>query len=145
MVSSLDSLPEEVLHSVLYYCHPATSAALAQAARRFRRVADEPLLWRFYCQTHFKHWDHEHNLLDKLARPVPSVNWKALYISRHLVDRATSRLLDSILASQTGRLEKIQMVIDLGFDIKDTLLRHGSVGPDTEDYLARRYALSTTL
>lgn len=145
MVLSLDNLPEEVLYSILCHCHPTSSAALEQTARRFKNVTNEPLLWRFYCQTHFKYWNYRHTLPEKLAGPAKSVNWKALYVSRHLIDRATSRFLDKIIASQTGRINKFRRVIDLGYDIKDTLLRHISVGPETEDYLARRLGLSKTL
>ena len=144
MVSFLGSLPQEVLHCVLCFCDPVSSAALEQTARRFRSVTNEPLLWRFYCQTGFEYWDHSHNLLGKLARPAASVNWKALYTFRYLIDRATTRLLDSILATQTGRLRKVQTIIGYGYDTKDTLLRHASAGPEVEDYLARRFALSIT-
>ncbi|EYE96325.1 YccV-like-domain-containing protein [Aspergillus ruber CBS 135680] len=139
MVLSLENLPEEVLYSILCYCHPTSSAALQQTARRFRNVTNEPLLWRFYCKTYFKQWDHRHRLPEKLASPVRSVNWKALYVSRHHIDRVTTNLLDKIIASQTGRINKFQMVVDFGYDTKDTLLRHLSVGPEADDYLARRY------
>lgn len=142
MVLSLDNLPEEVLYSILCYCHPTSSVALQQTARRFRNVTNEPLLWRFYCKTYFKQWDHRHRLPEKLAGPVRSVSWKALYVSRHHIDRVTSSLLDKIIASQTGRINKFRMVVDFGYDTKETLLRHLSVGPEAEDYLARRLALS---
>jgi len=142
MVLSLDNLPEEVLYSILCYCHPTSSAALEQTARRFKNVTNEPLLWRSYCKTHFKHWDQRHRLPEKLAGPVRSVSWKALYVFRHHIDRVTSSLLDKIIASQTGRINKFRAIVDFGYDIKDTLLRHLSVGPETEDYLARRLALS---
>lgn len=141
MVLSLDDLPEEILYSILCYCHPTSLAALEHTARRFRNVTNEPLLWRFHCQAHFTYWDNKHNLQKKLTWPATSVNWKALYISRHLIDRATSHLLDSIIASQTGRIEKFQTIIDFGYDIKDTLLRHCSVGLGTDDYLARRFVI----
>ena len=142
MVFSLDDLPEEILYSILCYCHPTSLAALEHTARRFRNVTNEPLLWRFHCQAHFTYWDNKHNLQEKLACPATSVNWKALYISRHLIDGATSHLLDRIIASQTGRIKKFQTIIDFGYDIKDTLLRHCSVGLGTDDYLARRFAIS---
>ncbi|KAL5045148.1 hypothetical protein BDW71DRAFT_208748 [Aspergillus fruticulosus] len=84
----------------------------------------------------------------KLLTVTSVVNWKALYISRHFVDRATSRLLDSILTSQTGRIEKFRSIVSFGYDAKDTLLRNISIDPSAEDYLARRYyakALLTSL
>lgn len=77
----------------------------------------------------------------KLAKSVPSVNWKELYITRFLMDRATTQVLDSILASQTGRIEKFRTVVSFGYDAKDTLLRHSLADSATEDHLARRFAL----
>ncbi|KAL3472403.1 Hemimethylated DNA-binding protein YccV like-domain-containing protein [Aspergillus californicus] len=139
MVLSLNHLPEEILHNILLYCHPRGSAALERTARRFRGVANEPLLWRHYCQIHFTYWAREHDIQGKLSSAASTVNWKALYISRHLIDRATGRLLDSILTSQTGRIEKFRLVVNLGYDAKDTLLRNISIRTDAKDYLARRY------
>lgn len=141
MVLTLDHLPEEVLHSILYYCPPSSAAALEQAARRFKSIANEPILWRFYCQTYFNFWDTSHEMPRKLARPVPSVNWKALYIKRHLIDRVASQLVDSILETQTGRIQKSQMLIGFGYDVKDTLLRNIATDLGAEDVLARRFAL----
>lgn len=137
MFLSLDHLPEEILHSILGYSHPLSCAALAQTSRRFKNVTNEPLLWRLYCQTHYKFWDRKHGIPQKLARPASTVDWRALFVLRYRVDRSVTALLDSILASQTGRIEKFQAVIDLGYDAKDTLLRHSEV-EESEDCLARR-------
>ncbi|KAI9040523.1 YccV-like-domain-containing protein [Aspergillus affinis] len=70
---------------------------------------------------------------------LSAVNWKALYISRHLADRSTCEILDSILATQTGRIEKFRSILDYGCDAKDALLRNISAAEDGGDYLARRY------
>ncbi|KAL2808537.1 Hemimethylated DNA-binding protein YccV like-domain-containing protein [Aspergillus granulosus] len=139
MVLSLNDLPEEILHSILLFCDPSDTSALERTARRFRGAANERLLWKIYCQTHFKFWARKHDMPTKLSSPISAVDWKALYISRHLVDVATSRLLDSILISQTGRIEKFRSVISLGYDVKDSLLRNLLISSDAEDYLARRY------
>lgn len=141
MVLSLDCLPEEILHSILCYCPPTCPAALAQTSRRFSSVANDPILWRFYCCVYFKFWSTEHELPKKLENPVSSVDWKALYITRHLIDRAVTRLTDSFLETQSGRIEKSQAIIDIGYDAKDTLLRNISVDSGAEDFLARRFAL----
>lgn len=141
MVLTLDRLPEEILQSILHYCPPASTAALEQTARRFKSVANEPLLWRFYCQVHFKFWKVGHGMFKNLLRPVSSTNWKALYIKRHVINRAVSRTLDSILETQTGRIEKFQTIIDFGYDAKDTLLQNIAIDSGTEDVLARRFAL----
>ncbi|KAE8131150.1 Hemimethylated DNA-binding protein YccV like-domain-containing protein [Aspergillus pseudotamarii] len=139
MVLSLDNLPEEILHTILCYCRPCSAAALQQTAHRFEHSTNEPLLWRFYCQAYFKYWDSKHDILQKLSAPVCAVDWKALYVSRHLTECTASHLLDSILAGQTGRIEKFRALIDLGYDVKDTLIRNISSELETDDHLARRY------
>lgn len=75
----------------------------------------------------------------KFTRPVQSIDWKAIFVHRYLIDRSVTRLLDSILESQTGRIEKSRSVVDFGYDAKDTLLRHSRV-ESGEDVLARRWA-----
>ena len=137
MSLSLNHLPEEILQSILCLSDPRSAAALQQTSRRFQDVTREPLLWRHYCQLHYKSWDRKHGMVRKLASSVSSVNWKALFVLRYHVDRSVTRLLNSILASQTGRIEKFRAVIDFGYDAKDTLLRHSMV-ESGEDHLARR-------
>ncbi|RDK36448.1 hypothetical protein M752DRAFT_287786 [Aspergillus phoenicis ATCC 13157] len=139
MVPSLDYFPEELLHQILCYCPPRSAAALEQTARRFRGVTTQPLLWRYYCLSHFKHWARQHGLSAKLASPISAVDWKSLYILRHLKYRATSHLLDSILANQAGRIDKVRKIIGLGYDAKDALLHNLEIDSNVEDYLARRY------
>lgn len=143
MTLTLDRLPDEILLSVLCYSPPPSSVALARTARRFRSVTNEPTLWRFYSQAYFNFWHVKHDMPKKLSGPVLLVNWRALYITRHLIDGMVSKLLDSILQTQTGRIEKFRAIIDLGYDAKDTLLRHISVNPEEPDFLARRFALDT--
>jgi F-box protein 21 len=65
------------------------------------------------------------------------VDWKALFIQRYGIDGSVAQLLDSILGSQTGRIEKFRAVIEFGYDAKDTLLRNCQV-QECDDYLARR-------
>lgn len=144
MVVSLGYLPEEILHSILCHLHPRSAAALEQTSHRFKNVTNGPLLWRHYCEIYYKSWDKKHEILRKLAVPVSCVDWKALFISRYHIDRAVTRLLDSILASQTGRIEKFRAVINYGYDAKDTLLRHSKV-ESGEDHLARRWVHLTPL
>jgi F-box protein 21 len=139
MVRSLIHLPDEILNSILCLSSPQTCAAVEQTHPRFRNVTNEPLLWRYYCQSHYKYWDRRHEIRQKLTRPVKTIEWKTLFVSRYLVDRSVTQLLDSILDSQTGRIKKFCSMIDLGYDAKDTLLRHSRVNSG-EDILARRWA-----
>ncbi|KAL4911664.1 Hemimethylated DNA-binding protein YccV like-domain-containing protein [Aspergillus aurantiobrunneus] len=143
MVLSLSDFPEEILYNILLFCNASDLVSVGCTARRFRSVTDEPLLWRHYCQTRFKFWARGHNIQAKFSSAVSTVDWKALYIYRYLIDRAISRLLDSILASQTGRIEKFRSVISFGYDAKDTLLQN--INSCSEDYLARRYYAKSLL
>lgn len=141
MVLSLSHLPQEILHSILVYCPPTSTAALEQTARTFKSATNEPVLWRFYCRLHFQFWDGSHEMPKILASPVSSIDWKTLYIKRHRIDRTTNQLMDSILETQTGRIRKFQTIIDFGYDAKDTLLRNVAIDSVADDVLARRFAL----
>lgn len=135
---SLSRLPDEVLHIILRFIPPWSALALESTSQRFKIVVNEPLLWRFYCKTSFRFWDSRHDIPRKFRCPASSVDWKGLYIARHRVDISTTETLDSILASQVGRIEKLRSIVNFGYDAKDTLLRHAHAGPDEDDYLARR-------
>ena len=47
--------------------------------------------------------------------------------------------IDSILSSQTNRIEKAKSIVDKNYDAKDVLLRCLHVGDEVEDVLARRW------
>lgn len=142
MVSSLNELPEEILYNILLFCSALESVAVGSSAQRFRGVTNDPRLWRYYCQTHFQYWAEGHWFSEKLSNATSTADWRALYISRYRLDRATNRLLDNILASQVGRIEKSQTIISFGYDAKDALLRNASIDSRAEDYLARRLVAS---
>lgn len=68
-----------------------------------------------------------------------NIDWKGIYLERHTIDRSATHQIDSVLSSQTGRIAKSANIVGLGYDAKDTLIRHLRVGDDAEDVLARRY------
>ena len=140
---TLHDLPTEILYQILLSVPPASIPTLQQVCRKFNDLS-QPLLWRHHCQSNFQHWRPEHEIHAKYAQSAAQVNWKQLFRTRHLGDRAVSQELESILASQTGRIEKAENILAYGYDAKDTLLRHLDVGDDAEDVLARRYAIEYT-
>lgn len=142
MLSSLNHLPEEILHSILCYSHPRSAVALQQTSRRFKDVTIQPLLWRHYCQTYYRFWDRKHEIKKKFTLLASEVDWKALFVLRYKIDTSVAQLLDSILASQSGRIEKFRSVMEFGYNAKDTLLRNSQV-QDGEDHLARRWVKNT--
>lgn len=139
---SLSTLPDELVQHILYHVPPPSATALERVSKRFSNVANEPLLWRYYCRAHFRYWDEEHGIRHKFAGQGSSVDWKQVYASRVLVDRTTTRLLGEILSNQNGRIDKIQKIVALGYDVKDTLFRQIDTQEEAEDVLARRYVLA---
>ncbi|EAS36782.3 hemimethylated DNA binding domain-containing protein [Coccidioides immitis RS] len=141
----LNSFPDEIIQCILACATPISAVKLGQASKKFWSITNTPLLWRFYCRQYFEYWDDRHCILEKFALPVSLVDWKELYKLRHLIDVAVTELLESILACQTGRIEKFHKIISFGYDAKDTLLRHAEAGFEYQDHLARRYYSNAAL
>lgn len=138
MRNSLTALPDEVLQLILQYLDPQGCLALERTARRFTSVANEPAVWRHYCKTLFHYWDRKHDVENKMEQPPSSIDWKAIFVQRHRVDKETTKSLNDILSSQCGRIQKVQSIMDSGYDTKDTLRRHAHAQDDQDDHLARR-------
>ena len=138
MPVSVDDLPNEVIHQILRHLPALSVPAFQQACRRFNKLTDS-LNWRHLCRKHFKYWHSDRCIQKKFVKNVDEVDWKKLFVERHQIDHKTTSLLDSILSSQTGRIEKFQQIVESGYDAKDCILTHLAVHDDTEDVLARRY------
>lgn len=138
--TTFDELPDEILQQVLYCSPPEeTLLSLQLVSKRFARLANEPLLWRYHCRVGFKYWDPRHRIKDKLAGDVGAADWRKLFCYRLRVDAQTTRNLDGILAAQTNRIVKYEEIGENGYDVKDTLLRHCRVDDSAPDVLARKY------
>ncbi|KAI0157078.1 hypothetical protein GGR52DRAFT_565180 [Hypoxylon sp. FL1284] len=139
-MATINSLPDEIVHHVLLYV-PAedTFSKIALTSKRFNRVAQEPLLWRSYCNASFKYWNSAHCFKERLATSVHDTDWKRLFLVRLARNAYIAQLLDEIVASRVGRLQKIERICRLGYDAKDFLLSQCRVPDPTEDVLARRY------
>ncbi|KAI1338110.1 hypothetical protein F5Y15DRAFT_387630 [Xylariaceae sp. FL0016] len=145
-MSPFDSLPDELLHQLLYYISPEeTLTTLSLLSRRFNSVAQEPLLWRHYCQSSFKYWQAEHQFREKANGELHHVDWKGLYLLRLARNYHVANLIDGIIASRISRLHKTEQICRYGYDAKDYLMSQCRIGDDVEDYLARRYYSCTVL
>ena len=133
----LDLFPNEVLQFILENATPQTALALERVSRRFREVANEPLLWRTYCLSTFEYWSENHRIEERI-QSKESVDWKHLFIERSNLDRKTLETLDSIISSQTNRNAHFQSIIETGDDAKAALLKELHVDPEADDFLARR-------
>ena len=78
------------------------------------------------------------NMREKFAGNVADTNWKELYSERYRIDRDITRGLNSILTTQTGRIQKSAEIVGFGHEAKDTLIGHCNTDDDADDVLARR-------
>jgi F-box protein 21 len=140
----IELLPDEILQEILVHIAPHDVLDHVQfVSRRFLRLCNEPLLWRHHCMADFTYWDSKYDFHQKFAEAMTQCDWKRLYRRRHWIDMKTSKVLDSILAEQTGRIKKFEQIGKYGYDAKDTLLRHCKATDDADDVLARRHAAPT--
>ena len=139
MAVTLSDLPIEVLHQIISYIPPSSVPIVQTVSRKFNDLP-QPLLWRDHCHTYFNCWSPEHDLEQKLVGVVGETDWKKLFTNRYSIDRLITCDVNGILASQRNRIGKAERIVGHGYDAKDTLLQHLSVGDDVEDVLARRYS-----
>ncbi|OTA65836.1 hypothetical protein K449DRAFT_391788 [Hypoxylon sp. EC38] len=139
-MASIDDLPDEIVHQILLYVSPEeTLTKVSLLSKRFNRVAQEPLLWKFYCEHNFKYWESNHHFKERLKRNLRETDWRRLYLQRLGRNARIARLVDGIVASRVSRLEKIEQICQYGYDAKDYLLSQCRVPDSVEDVLARRY------
>lgn len=135
----LTDLPNEVIHQILQCLPPSDVPSLELVSQSFRTLARQSVLWQHFCRSNFEYWDQRWDIGSKMKANPANIDWKGIYSERHMIDRSTTHQIDSVLSSQTGRIAKSANIVGLGYDAKDTLIRHLRVGDDAEDVLARRY------
>jgi F-box protein 21 len=137
--ASLNALPDEILQFALFYLSPRDTAVnVLRVSKRFNRLGNQGILWRYHCRVQFKYWDAQHRIKHKFLGSVGDVDWKKLYTHRRRIDTQITDILDSILEEQVNRIQKFRSIGDFGYDAKDTLLRHCHTSGMAEDVLARR-------
>ncbi|KAF7504116.1 hypothetical protein GJ744_002685 [Endocarpon pusillum] len=134
----LESLPDEILRSVCFFLDWHDAISLQSTNRRFRDVANEHLLWKYYCQCSFRYWAVSHHIFSKLADPS-FVQWKQLFKYHHEAEIRTISALQGVISSQRARTPKIESIVELGYDAKDALLQSHARASESDDHLARRY------
>ncbi|EXJ89784.1 hypothetical protein A1O3_02851 [Capronia epimyces CBS 606.96] len=138
MRSLMTELPDEVVQAILHHLPPRSTAALQQTCRRFVNIANEPLLWKIYCQRDFRWWDERHGI-KSLLQDATFTGWRDLYHDRQFGARTTRRAINKIVTEETGRLASLKTILDVGYDAKDTLLDLFRTAPSSEDQLALKY------
>ncbi|KAK0610456.1 hypothetical protein B0T17DRAFT_500397 [Bombardia bombarda] len=145
-MTSLNDVPEEIIRHILSYVSPEDNLRAFQLlSSRFHHIANDSLLWRYYCQTSFTYWHPDHRIQEKFAARASSVEWKRLWMARKGKNVQTSRNLDGIIASKVGQLRRLQQICLLGYDAKDFLLEQCRSDDSAEDVLARRYYANSAL
>ena len=138
MPTAIHDLPNEVLQQILWNLPPLSVPCFQRVCHRFRRLVSS-LIWRHLCETQFKFWNPDRIINEKYGQEVDQVDWRGIFIERYRIDRETGEILDSILSTQTGRIDKVQRIAQKGYDAKDCLLKQLNVDEDAEDVLARRF------
>ncbi|KAK8879834.1 hypothetical protein PGQ11_001128 [Apiospora arundinis] len=145
-MASFDALPDELITHILHYTSPEeTLLQISRVSKRFARVAQTPLLWRYYCDTTFKYWQADHAFHAKRRNRRLQIDWRRLCTLRLFRNRRITQLLDGIVATRLERLQRIEEICQYGYDAKDYLLSQCKIDDDAPDVLARRYYACTVL
>ncbi|KAF4822245.1 hypothetical protein CGCTS75_v010789 [Colletotrichum tropicale] len=137
---SLAQVPDEILLQILHYVSAEdTLLSVHPLSRRLHHLANEPILWRYYCLHSFKYWHPEHQFREKLLEPASKVSWKRLFLCRMRRNARVASLFDGVLATKLGRVKKFEEICLLGLDAKDFLLNQAQTPELAEDVLSRRY------
>ncbi|KAF5121124.1 hypothetical protein E5D57_013460 [Metarhizium anisopliae] len=137
---SLGRFPDDIIQHLLRFVLPGDTLQCFQLlCHRCYRLANQGLLWRYYCRNTFSYWHPDHSFGEKLQATVASVDWKYLFMLRTRSNHIVSQLLDGIVATKVGRLKKIEKICRLGYDAKDFLLVQCHIHESAPDVLARRY------
>lgn len=137
---SLEEFPDEIIRHILLYLPPEdTLRSFQLLSRRLHYLANESLLWRWYCRISFKYWHPGHRFQEKLAVRASSVDWKRMWLARKRSNNEVARLLDGVLSTKVGQLRRLQQICQMGYDVKDYLLDQCHIDDSAEDALARRY------
>ncbi|KAF2444076.1 F-box domain-containing protein [Karstenula rhodostoma CBS 690.94] len=146
MAPAFTELPTEILEAIFLHLDPPSLLSVAQTCRLVKKLtADAPLIWRHFCQTHFKTWDPQHDIGAKFAGPLSDVDWRSIFVRRVRIERETLRLLNKVLESQQDRIRHINEIADFGYDVKEVLLKECACDDEKEDVLARRYYANAIL
>lgn len=139
-------LPTEILEAIILYLDPPSLICFSRANKFIKNLtADAPIIWRNLCRTQFKSWDWRHDIETKFAGPLSDVDWRSLYIQRVKTGDHTRKLLDGIINSQLGRIERINEIARYGTDVKDILLEEKACPKDRDDILARYFYATAVL
>ena len=133
-------LPDELLEAIVFHLPADTNLAFGTTCKRGNKIAHEHLVWRKHCIHDWRYWDARHELRDRLRRPPAQTKWRQLYNERRKTVMKAQEAFDELLKKQQHRIQRMEQISQLGYDVKEMLLRLREETPDdAEDVLARRY------
>ncbi|KAK5126437.1 hypothetical protein LTR85_010673 [Meristemomyces frigidus] len=144
--SPFATLPDELLEAIVFYLPPAATLAFSSTCKRSNKITYEPLVWRRHCMQEWRYWEPRHELKDKLRLPPVQTKWRLLFNERRRIDKEALDLFDALLLEQKGRVDRMEKVAAMAYDVKDLMLRQrDETRDDAEDVLARRYHANAVL
>ncbi|KAF2481849.1 hypothetical protein BDY17DRAFT_299822 [Neohortaea acidophila] len=142
----LSALPDELVEAITFYLPPDATLALGLTCTTLHKIAYEHLVWRRHCIQGWQYWEAHHEIADKLLQPPAQTKWRHLYNQRRFTDKKALDLFNELLLTQQKRIERIEEICRLGYDVKDLMLDLCQNTPDSaEDVLARRYYADVVL
>lgn len=145
-VSAFRNLPDELLEAIVFHLPPVDTLAFGATSKRHNKITYEPLVWRRHCQQGWRYWAAARNMEEKVKSPPAQVKWQYLFSERTRIDREALERFNALLQTQQYRLQKMEEIAAMGYDVKDLMLRMRDQTPDeAEDVLARRYHANAIL
>ena len=136
--SGLLNLPDEILQDIFQFVSDESIFAITRVCRRFYVLSNLPIAWRDRCKK-FQFWESRHKHAELLQNDsLLTMDWKRLFVRRYESDKRVTDLLNTIIASNTNKIDGFEKIAMEGYDAKDCLKRHLLVADDAEDVLARR-------
>ncbi|PNS21247.1 F-box only protein 21 [Sphaceloma murrayae] len=142
---SLCRLPDELIQAISFLLPPPDAIHLGSTSQRLYRLIDQPLLWRYFCDTQFDHWhitpDTDPSIVDRLA----TAPWKQRFYDRIRRDKEHRQLFESAVSSQHERYTKIQQIATYSYEARPMLTQQCHASTNCDDVLARRYYAEAAL
>lgn len=138
--SIVRNLPDELIEAIVFYLPPDATLAFGTTCKQINKIADEHLVWRRHCTQTWRYWEAKHELRERLQLPPAQTKWRQLYNERRRADKKAMEIFEQVVSAQQHRIERMEEVSKMGYDVKDILLKVRDRTPDdAEDVLARRY------
>ena len=137
----LDQLPDELITAILRHVPPRDTAIASLTCRHIHKVANEPLLWKAYCQDTFDYWfeGDVYSLPSAAVKSVDQAAWKKRFVARVLRDGHNMHLFEDLLQTQQTRIARMEEIAKCGYEAREMLTGYINCPGDADDVLARRF------